>query len=367
MDAARRLLARLAARPRPAGSAAEREAREHCAGALRALGFHVAEEPFVYSAAPGRLGTPLGGLASMLMVGAAAYAGARGAAGTALGILAVGGSALALAARWLATRGVLALPWWRERGTNLVATRGEPSLWLVAHLDSKSQPVPIALRALGVMGTLLVWGVALVVALAQLLAAGGGAGPGAELAAAWPWIAAAAAAAGAPVAASVVRARSPGAVDDASGVATVLGVAAALPAARALGVLLTSAEELGLAGARAWARGRAGGTAINVDGVDDAGAVRLTWTRRAPVPLMTALLHAARSERLRASTGRLPPGVLVDGVALADRGWSVVTVSRGSWRTVARVHTPRDAVTATTGAGIPDVVRTIARALDEAR
>lgn len=357
------MLARLAARPRPAGSTAEREAREYCAGVLRGLDFLVTEEPFVYSAAPGRLGTPLGGLASMLVVGAAAHAGARGAAGTALAVLVVGGAVLAAGARWLTRHGVLALRWWRERATNLVASRGEPSLWLVAHLDSKSQPVPILLRALGVTATLLVWVVALVVALAQRLAAA----HGAELAVAWPWLAGAAVVAGLPVAASVVRARSPGAVDDASGVATVLGVAAGLPAGRPLGVVLTSAEELGLAGARAWARGRASASAINVDGVDDAGAVRLTWTRRAPVPLVTALLHAARSERLRADSGRLPPGVLTDGVALADRGWSVVTVSRGTWRTVARVHTARDALAATTGGGVVDVIRVIVRALEEVR
>ena len=34
----------------------------------------------------------------------------------------------------------------------------------------------------------------------------------------------------------------------------------------------------------------------------------------------------------------------MDGVALADAGWDVLNVSKGSWRTVSRIHTPRDTV-----------------------
>ena len=57
-----------------------------------------------------------------------------------------------------------------------------------------------------------------------------------------------------PVMASVVGARSAGALDNASGVATVLRAVELLARDVAVGVVLTSAEELGLAGARAWAR-----------------------------------------------------------------------------------------------------------------
>src|SRR5829696_9686031 len=51
----------LAHAPRSAGSADERTAREHCARALRALGYDVVIEPFEYSALPGRYGTPIAG------------------------------------------------------------------------------------------------------------------------------------------------------------------------------------------------------------------------------------------------------------------------------------------------------------------
>jgi acetylornithine deacetylase/succinyl-diaminopimelate desuccinylase-like protein len=361
VSAARRHLERIAAAPRPAGSGAEREARAYCAAVLRELGFSVREEPFEYSTVPGRLGTPWSGAASILLLAAAGHLGWRGEASDALAVLVVGGAVVAGGAVWLARRGVLALPWWRRRGTNLVAVRGTPSVWLMAHLDSKSQPVPIMVRALGVMAMLLVWALALAVALAQR--------GGAPLAWAWPWLSAAGLVAGAPVAASVVRARSPGALDDASGVAAVLHAAAELPApARArVGIVLTSAEELGLAGARAWVRGREQARAINVDGVDDSGDLRVTYSARRPQRLVDCVLAAARACGVPARAARLVPGVLVDGVALADTGWDVVTISRGTWRTVARIHTPRDDLARLGGDGVAKVAQVVARSVAELR
>lgn len=49
--------------------------------------------------------------------------------------------------------GVLNVPWMRTTGVNLAASRGlaEPTVWLVAHLDSKSQPVPSVARMAGVV------------------------------------------------------------------------------------------------------------------------------------------------------------------------------------------------------------------------
>ncbi|HEU4640884.1 MAG TPA: M28 family peptidase [Gemmatimonadaceae bacterium] len=355
--AARAHLERIAARPRAAGSDEERAARAYCAERLRALGFTVREEPFEYSAAPGRAGTPLAGLCAIVMVGAAAVAGARGDAAVALGILCAGAVLVAMAAALLARRGVTDLPVMRATGVNLVAVRGAPRVWLVAHLDSKSQPIPIAVRALGVMGSIGVWVLAACTALAQWRGVG--------VASWWPVLAVLAVVAGAPVAASVVRNRSPGALDDASGVATVLLAAERVGAAHPLGVLLTSAEELGLAGSRAWARHMAPGTAINVDGVDDTGGMRLIWSRRRPAWLLSALSRAAAAEGVAASSSRLVPGVLLDGVALADAGWDVATVSRGSWRTVARIHTAHDDLRSLSGAGASLAASVVARALEE--
>ena len=341
---ARGHLEALARSPRPAGGAEEARAREYCAEVLTGAGLAVAEEPFSYSALPGRLGTPLVGIMAAAVFAAAAHAGWRLHPAMALAFL-VGGAALLGAAGWWTARfGVMDLPWWRERSVNLVASRGNPSLWLVAHLDSKSQPVPILVRALGVMSLLGGGLAAAVVAGLQLF--------GHDVRWVWPWVAGFGLVASLPVVASVVQAKSPGALDDASGVATVLVVAQSLPEQLALGVVLTSAEELGLAGARAWVRGRGPVHAINVDGVDDEGGLRLTWTGRRPAALIDLLMARAAAAGIPARAGRLLPGALLDGVALADAGWQVVTVSRGTIRTVARIHTPGDAPDRLSGDGI---------------
>lgn len=279
-----------------------------------------------------------------MLIAGAAHLGWHDDPGTALALLAVGSAMLAGGAWWLGRHGVLSLPWMRAQSVNLVAKRGEPGIWLLAHLDSKSQPVPILMRALGVMGVIISVLAGLIVSLLQTT--------GADVAALWLWIAAVGVASALPVAASIVQARSPGALDDASGVGTVLMVAQSLPAHIPLGVLLTSAEELGLAGARAWLRGRAPGQAINVDGVDDAGRVRLTWTRRRPSRLIDRLTSVAARERVVARAGRLLPGALLDGVALADAEWDVVTVSRGTLGTVARIHLPADSLAHIDGDGM---------------
>ena len=362
-ESARRHLERIAAAPRPAGSAAEAAARAYCAGELRALGFQVSEEPFEFSALPGRLGTPLCGVASIFLLAAAGHLGWRGHAVAALTLLVAGGAVILGSAWWLARAGVLALPWWRERATNLVATREangvSPRVWLVAHLDSKSQPIPIVIRALGVIMSLAIWAIALLVSALQ--------SAGASLAWSWPLLVIVGVVAGIPVAASVVRSRSPGALDNASGVATVLLAAELLPGDHSIGVLLTSGEELGLAGARAWAAAgsQAAATAINVDGVDDSGGVRVIHPRQRPAALLDAIAVAARELKVGVSCGPLPPGLLVDSVALADRGWAAVTLSKGSWRTVTRIHTAGDDLTSLSGAGVAQVAGLVRRVSGE--
>jgi hypothetical protein len=107
-------------------------------------------------------------------------------------------------------------------------------------------------------------------------------------------------------------------------------------------VLLTSAEELGLAGARAWVRGRPAAVALNCDGVDDAGTLTCMYSGRAPAGLLDALRQVAGDAGDAVRVRRLLPGILVDGVALADAGWAVITVSRGTLRTLARIHTSAD-------------------------
>jgi hypothetical protein len=354
-----RFLARSA---RPAGGDDEARARDYCAQRLRSAGFDVREEAFEYSAFPGRWGTLLGGVLAVAIILVATANGRRASPGVALVWLALGAIALAIAARALGRSGVLDFPAARRRSVNLVATRARsasgtdgstatPAIWIIAHLDSKSQPVPILVRAAGITLLGAVWLGAMVVALAQLIGAGGGS-------TVWNAVGVLAVLGAAPVIATTVGSRSPGALDNASGVATVLA-AAEDAASTSFGVCLTSAEELGLAGALAWERraGREKGIAINCDTVDDVGATTCMYSGRRPDALVRSVLAAAARAGAVIRAHRLLPGVLTDGVALADGGWDVVTLSKGSARTLARIHTPADRADHLKGVGMDEVAR----------
>lgn len=358
----------LSREPRPAGSEGEARARAYCAARLRAAGFHVSEEPFEYSAFVGRWGTPIGGLIAVTIVLSATAAARSGSPGVALALLTLGAIALGTAARALARTGVLTFPAQRRRGVNVVAVRRDdpqrpavPTVWLVAHLDSKSQPIPILARAAGITLVGATWLAAIVAAGVQLVG-------GDDAANAWVWVllAVVAAIGAIPVISTTVGERSPGAVDNASGVATILAAAEDSPGSH-FGVCLTSAEELGLVGARAWVRNVARGqpgVAINCDGVDDAGATTCMYSGRRPDTLVRAVLEASARAGTAVRAHRLLPGVLTDGVALADAGWQAVTLSRGRLRTLARIHTPRDRADDLTGSGVAEVARVIVEMLD---
>lgn len=357
---ARSHLRRLARGPRPTCSAAAADARQYCHFALTALGFRVRELPFEYSAAVGRYGTPVGGVVAGLVIIAAAGTSLGGRAPFAVGLIFIGAVGIALGGRWLATRGVLDLPVMRRRGVNLEASRGDadPLVWLVAHVDSKSQPVPLLLRAGGIVLLSAAWIIAAMLSIRNVL---GHASPEA-----WRYVIVAAAVGALPVVASVVGAKSPGAVDNASGVATVLAAAAVLPPDSNVGVLITDAEELGLAGARAWCAdaaetARRPAAVLNCDGVDDDGPLTLMWTRPRAERLERTLREASGGESaLRVIP--LVPGVLVDALAFSDAGWESVTLSRGSLATLRRIHTRRDDLERLTGSGLTTAALALARA-----
>jgi hypothetical protein len=158
-----------------------------------------------------------------------------------------------------------------------------------------------------------------------------------------------------PVVLSLVGKRSPGAVDNASGVATVLTAAPLLP--QSVGILVTDAEELGLAGARAWCNQNLQAAVLNCDGIDDSGPLTLMWTR----PRARRLEQAFRiHQRLRVMP--LVPGVLVDAKAFSDAGWEAITLSRGTLGTLRRIHTARDDLDRLKGSGIESAARLLAAA-----
>lgn len=336
----------LAAHPRGAGSQGETRARALCSGWLAELGFTPTEHRFAYSRLPGRWGTPLAGLAVVGAMAASGHLGRWGSAGAGLAVLLLATLVLGVGGRMLARHGVLGLAAMRTEGVNLLATAGDtdadPLVWLVAHLDSKSQPVSIAVRAAGVVGVVIAW---VGMAILLLTAVTGSTIPTAL------WVAAtvAGAASAIPLLASTVGDSSDGALDNASGVAAVLAAAMLLPARvrGRVGIAITSGEELGLAGARAWAAGAAPSVALNCDSVDDDGDWLVMYSGRTPATLVDALVGAARESPAVARLGdmrsrRLLTGVLTDHLALVDEGWRAVTLSRGTRATLRRIHTRAD-------------------------
>ena len=332
-------LQHLARQPRHTAGRQIEEARRYCTEVLTILGYHVTERPFAFSAAVGEYGTPAGGLIALIVIVASLGLSRR----VGLIILVAGLGVLVIGGGWLARRGVLALPFRRRRGVNLEATRNgaTPLVWLVAHLDSKSQPVSLFMRAAGIVllamsfiGAIVVPRAALFVGVLAIVGA-------------------------VPVVASVIGRRSPGAVDNASGVATLLTAASLLPRDARVGILITDAEELGLAGARAWCANHSPAAALNCDGVDDIGSLTVMWTRPR-APRLEAALRAASHEPLRVIP--LVPGVLVDGLAFSDAGWEAVTISRGTLGTLRRIHTTADDLQHLQGSAITSTANAMAQA-----
>jgi len=254
--------------------------------------------------------------------------------------------------RELETRGYVAMehrfraqpcPWLRgarpSDAITLIGVRPRTRIttWLVAHSDAKGQPLSMLAR-LGAVALLVVGIAGVFVTL---------------------WLGLAAVAGFALLVGNRVTDRSPGAVDNATGLLTVLATLDRLPADAPVGVIFTDAEELGLLGARALVRERpqllAGTTVINFDGIDDCGSTRVLRHRAGPVgiELARALGTAPRSF--------FP--VIVDGRVLAQAAGECVTIMKGNWQTAAVVHRPSDAPQRLTLEGVKQVANGVARVL----
>jgi hypothetical protein len=231
----------------------------------------------------------------------------------------------------------------KVQGVNLIGrpdgqTAGRPQVWLVAHYDSKGQPVSMAVRLLGaaalLTGVLLTpW--VLVAGLALLLV-------GVVI-----------------TAQNRVTDKSPGALDNATAVVAVLMTLDQLSGTSSVGVIFPDAEEYGLVGARALARERpellADTAIINLDGVDDVGGITVFAHR--PGPVGDAVARALEASRWR----WLP--VVVDGIALARAARECVTILKGNLETMRVVHTPRDSAARLRLDGAASVAAGLARVL----
>lgn len=328
--------------PRLPGTPALRDVEQAVSERLRQLGYRV--EPFRFAAAPRRVvasgvaGAGLGwaalALSPLLLIPIRGWP-----------VALIGLGALGLVA--LVTHGVaqgyVPIRAAEVEATSLVGRRGDPALWLVAHLDSKSQRVSLrgrvigagsavlglagllALLALRIPGPVPVWAMAFIV---PALIGGGILSVGAP------------------------GNGSAGAVDNATGIIAALVAAEHLGRHDDVGVLLTGAEEFGMEGARAWvAHTPRTGAFINFDGLDSRGRYRVqvhsppAGTGESPPSapdIARAVAAALGGEGHDAVVRPLPLGTFVDGAVLAQAGMPGVTVSRGDWQTLGVVHTPRD-------------------------
>lgn len=343
---AKGLIDDLAKAPRFAGSSEEQLARARCRAELERAGFTCREISFEYSQWLARWASPLIAFVLGLLIIVLSQPGLAANALAPSAVIFAMFSATFLTFTSIRKGWVLSFPWSRAVATNLEGRRGNPKLWLVAHLDSKSQTVPMLLRIAG--------SVALYVA--ALLSGLGGFSFLIWGSAAWPalFVAQGLAAFGVlAVGLCFIRNRSPGAVDNATGVAAVVLTAQSSDSSPTLGVLITSGEELGLAGALAWAA-NAGGHAVilNCDTLDESGAFRCMYSISKPVRVSVAAERQAKRLDMKLKIGRLIPGIMADSMAFDDPArWSAITLSRGTLGTLARIHTRRDTSSVLTGNG----------------
>lgn len=323
---------------REAGTPEAADARRLLSDHFQALGFRVEVQRFVFStgtlAALPVFGAGLGWitvitLPLLLLQGAPAW----GSVTTwVIGLVALGLIVAGIALGWAPARGD------KREDANLIVRRPDAQVdrWIVAHVDTKAQRQSMAGRlvALGVtaVAVLLMTGMAVV----RL----------------WfvPPTAAVAGVAGLVLAASVLaararlRGRTVGARDNGSGL--VAALVAAETCDERTGFIFTGAEEFGLVGARILAqqtpelvRGR---DVINLDTIDDTGDVAVVTHDRHGAELAERLAALLQTPEHRVRRRRLPPGIMVDSLALARAGARAVTVARLDWGTLRIIHTPRD-------------------------
>jgi hypothetical protein len=336
------LLRDLAA-PRLVGSPAHAQVRQRLLYELARRGYVTMLHEFPVTP-PGALAGPAYGggavLWASIAVGAWRGLGLTGAALVAVtGLCFVGLLATIVAHRPRSTIG----------GVNLIAVRPRTRVatWLAAHYDSKGQPFSMLTRIAGA-------GLAATGAVAVLVLAAWNPPAVWAIALALPGFLG-----GVVLLQNRATNRSPGAVDNASALVTVLATLDRLPPAAPIGVLFLDAEEYGLLGATALVRERSnlilGSVVLNLDGIDDLGPTRCLVHRAGPETAAVATVLGART------TGLLP--VVVDGRVLGRLARECATIMRGNWRTAAVVHTVRDRADRLTLVGCETVAAGLATAL----
>lgn len=362
------VLIRALSRPRMTGSPGADAVEADLRARFESLGYAVRDLPFHFSMTAGRFGVTkiaaiytLGVFIAMLLLLSELAAGA-------LVTLILTLVAMVVAVGYMRRNGLEDLPWGRSEASNLWIQRPgvRPRYVFMAHRDSKSQLLPLSFRGpVIVLGILAFLGLVVlaIMSLAEFV------GAGVVLLAGLVGFLC-----GLLLVVSWAADYSPGALDNATGLATLLGIAAREKGADDVAFLITDAEELGLAGARAIAPHMPPVFGvINVDGIDDEGpflvAERFGWPRPSGLAphLAAAILASASELGLNAHRRDVPFGILLDHMPIVKGGTPALSVLRGTLRSLHRIHRPADAPTHLNGAGVMQCVELLCGALAQLR
>lgn len=345
--------------PRAVGSAGESRARAYIVTQFAKLGLNVAQERFDFTLFPAEVLSRL--ICVVYTVGVIVACWLTPRQPLYASLLCVGMLLIAL----LLTRWQKKLEWLYSVGKirsseNIVATTALPTeattdLIFVAHYDSKSQVLPIALRALcyciaigGLIGLtpliliqpvlnaepapFLIWAIAVPVCLCLIL-----------------------------VQFNFTQNRSPGAFDNASGVGVLLELARCLteqPLSHTVRLTFLSpgAEEYGMCGALRYIQQHATDYnpdrtyVVNLDGVGAVGKLTLITSYGIP-PIVTskklnaAIVACGKEIGVEVSEVYSPAGIGSDQLPIASRGFETVTLSSGGFGKAAfKIHSKRDGI-----------------------
>jgi hypothetical protein len=340
------------AKPRLVGSYGAEEVGGVIRATFEALGYEVHDREFRFNPWPGRFGITAVG--SVYLIGAVAAAAflyadnAYGAIALLLIVLVVSGLIGLFAKPTIDSLSIGSQP-----GVNMMAQKAgtRPRYIIMAHRDSKSQPVPMAFRGPAIIIALLVWIALLAGALAHTIRP---LDPTIVIG-----LGVLAAVAGLILVFCWVNNQSPGALDNASGVVAAMNIAAREAENGDVAFLITDAEELGLAGARAAAPHLPPVFGvINIDGLDDEGPFyvleRFGILRKQGLAphLAAALLQEAEYREEPANRRDLPFGIPVDHIPIVQAGIPALTLMRGTSKSLRRVHRPHDSADMLQGDGI---------------
>ena len=345
--------------PRAVGSTGEYRARSYIVAQFARLGLNVEQEQFDFTLFPAEVLSRL--ICTAYTVGVIVVCWLTPRHPLYASLLCVGMLLIALSL----TRWQKKLEWLYDVGKtynseNIVATPTPPAevtsdLIFVAHYDSKSQVLPIALRALcyciaigGLIGLtplifiqpilnvqvspFLIWAIAVPICSCLIL-----------------------------LQLNFTQNRSPGTFDNASGVGVLLELARCLtenPLSRAVRLTFLSpgAEEYGMCGALRYIQQHAADYdpnrtyVVNLDGVGAVGKLTLITSYGIP-PVVTskklgsAIVASGREIGVEVSEVYSPAGVGSDQLPIASRGFETVTLSSGGFGKAAfKIHSKRDGI-----------------------